>query len=694
MLLKHLTDDNKRLNMNGVTQLQNLIGDVLRAVSQLKPEAKLVGSTVQDMSTAIQKLAPVDPVLIKRLSDNMKDLSSKLSSLASEIGSIASEQTLLNSLWFKQISERHEDVAPAHKETFGWVFEPSSPTKFENWVRSQNGVYWIMGKPGSGKSTMMKFLLSDRRTKKALESWADNKRLIAAKFFFWHAGNDMQKSQIGLFQSLLFEILRQCPDLIRTVCASKTETFRPFARELEPWTLLELRQAISELKKQSGVTARFCFFIDGLDEYAGEAIDIVNVLESLRSWPEIKLCISSRPWNEFVEAFGRSSDPQLALEDLTRDDIRIYVRDTLEENSRFKALRARDDRSQELVLEIVDKARGVFLWVFLVVRSLLKGLTNADRIVDLQKKLRGFPDTLEEFFRHMLDSVDNDYQEQTAQMFKIALEAGEPLSLMTYSFLDEEDLDLLITTPIKPLTTSDVLSRQEDMKKRLNARCKGLLEVVSARATTGDIITDGFYASKVDFLHRTAYDFVVNTEDVRKMIAKNLKPDFEPKIRICKALFAQAQALNSRSHRKYHSTILKDLTKQLVNRARNLEEETSVPQVSILDELGKIASKRIWKKDKFGFMHFLVGNFLFLYVDASLERNPQLVQYNGAPLLLSALGWPEMGGYFDVRNERMVEILLHHGASPNQTFEDSTVWGHFLLGILPWRITESGGLIT
>lgn len=104
--------------MNGVTQLQNLIGDVLRAVSQLKPEAKLVDSTVQDMSTAIQKLAPVDAVLIKRLSDNMKDLSSKLSSLASEIRSVVSEQTLLNSLWFKQISERHEDVAPAHKETF------------------------------------------------------------------------------------------------------------------------------------------------------------------------------------------------------------------------------------------------------------------------------------------------------------------------------------------------------------------------------------------------------------------------------------------------------------------------------------------------------------------------------------------------------------------------------------------------
>jgi hypothetical protein len=48
--------------------------------------------------------------------------------------------------------------------------------------------------------------------------------------------------------------------------------------------------------------------------------------------------------------------PQLALEDLTRDDIRIYVRDAPEENSRFKALRARDDRGQELVLEIVDKA--------------------------------------------------------------------------------------------------------------------------------------------------------------------------------------------------------------------------------------------------------------------------------------------------------------------------------------------------
>ena len=95
--------------------------------------------------------------------------------------------------------------------------------------------------------------------------------------------------------------------------------------------------------------ARFCFFIDGLDEYDGDPDHIVDVLESLRSWPDIKLCISSRPWNELVDAFGRPSDPQLALEDLTREDIQIYIWHTLENNSHFVKLKAQDARTQNLV---------------------------------------------------------------------------------------------------------------------------------------------------------------------------------------------------------------------------------------------------------------------------------------------------------------------------------------------------------
>ena len=47
-----------------------------------------------------------------------------------------------------------------------------------------------------------------------------------------------------------------------------------------------------------------------------------------------------------------------------------------------------DRRCDELIEEIVFLARGVFLWVFLVTRSLRWGLTNADDMVDLRARLR------------------------------------------------------------------------------------------------------------------------------------------------------------------------------------------------------------------------------------------------------------------------------------------------------------------
>ena len=282
----------------------------------------------------------------------------------------------------------------------------------------------------------MKFLVNHPDTAKLSKEWARSKTLIVAKFFFWNAGTTIQKSQEGLFRSLLYEILHQCPDLIRTVCTSKAQTFRPFVKDFEPWTQQELWHATGQLKQHSGVDVQFCFFIDGLDEYDGDSANLIDVLESLRSWPDIKLCVSSRPWNEFIDTFGGTSDAHFAVEDLTREDIRTYVRETLERNKHFRKLSAKDSRrSKDLVQEVVEKARGVFFWVFLVVKSLLTGLVNNDRIKDLQMRLHEFPNTLEQFFNHIFESIDV----QTAQAVMFALEAAEPLMLLTHSLLDEED---------------------------------------------------------------------------------------------------------------------------------------------------------------------------------------------------------------------------------------------------------------
>lgn len=97
-------------------------------------------------------------------------------------------------------------------------------------------------------------------------------------------------------------------------------------------------------------------------------------------------------------SFGVNNTWKLQVHEHTESDIRKYVQDTLGNDAKFQDWRKTDDRCPDLVNEIVANAEGVFLWVFLVLRSLLEGLTNADRIIDLQRRLEEIPRDLDRYF--------------------------------------------------------------------------------------------------------------------------------------------------------------------------------------------------------------------------------------------------------------------------------------------------------
>lgn len=95
---------------------------------------------------------------------DLKDVSDRLRLLTTNIESTALENWVLASLTFDQIQYRQETVAIAHQKTFGWALDPLSPTKLEPWLRTGSGIYWIKGKAGSGKSTLMKYLITHPST--------------------------------------------------------------------------------------------------------------------------------------------------------------------------------------------------------------------------------------------------------------------------------------------------------------------------------------------------------------------------------------------------------------------------------------------------------------------------------------------------------------------------------------------------
>ncbi|KAL5348786.1 hypothetical protein ACLOAV_006208 [Pseudogymnoascus australis] len=80
---------------------------------------------------------------------------------------------------------RHQVISKEHAKTFQWIYEPTSSdskpwTNFVHWLEEDHGLYWITGKPGSGKSTLMKFISAYPNTRKHLQTWAGGRKLVTA----------------------------------------------------------------------------------------------------------------------------------------------------------------------------------------------------------------------------------------------------------------------------------------------------------------------------------------------------------------------------------------------------------------------------------------------------------------------------------------------------------------------------------
>lgn len=123
-----------------------------------------------------------------------------------------SADIVLNSLSFRSKTERQQGVVEAHRRTFDLIFQRNRHKdvrwdSFVDWLESGDGLYWITGKAGSGKSTLMKYIFNNPKRERYLSTWAGSSTLCTAEFYFWSAGTALQKSEVGLLRSILGTIL-------------------------------------------------------------------------------------------------------------------------------------------------------------------------------------------------------------------------------------------------------------------------------------------------------------------------------------------------------------------------------------------------------------------------------------------------------------------------------------------------------
>ncbi|KAI1169623.1 hypothetical protein F4777DRAFT_572416 [Nemania sp. FL0916] len=253
-----------------------------------------------------------------------KDFSSSLSAGAQREHDDYNKKLLLRSLTFPDLKERYDGISEAHQRTFAWILkedEPEGkkgPDTFSTWLMSNNPLYWITGKPGSGKSTLMKYISMDQGLKRHLAVWRGNKAVYIGRFFFWNSGTALQMSRMGLLRSLLYQILSDCPDMIPHTFEDRWEYQELFGYNGWAWSWSELSNGLFSIV--SDENKMFFFLIDGLDECDGDSQDLANFFLGITSnRKNVKVCVSSRPWLVFEDAF--QSRPSLQIQDLTLEDV-------------------------------------------------------------------------------------------------------------------------------------------------------------------------------------------------------------------------------------------------------------------------------------------------------------------------------------------------------------------------------------
>ncbi|RSL59898.1 hypothetical protein CEP54_007009 [Fusarium duplospermum] len=435
---------------------------------------------------------------------------------------------ITDSLKFRDIRSREDAIPEAYQQTFSWVFERKVEARersqpwscFPTWLRDKtNEPYWITGKPGSGKSTLLKFILQHPQLRGELESWSGKLPLLTVSYYAWNAGSDWQKSRQGLIRTLLFQSLKLNPALVPWVAPRRWSLLRISREAVEQpkWEMWELEESLRHLLGECGKTMALALFIDGLDEFQVEPVKIKEqILDPLRviySQQGTKVCMASREWSEFDDVLHRH--PKLRMQDLTFPDMKHYAMSRMEATRGFLELQfIFPNETEVLMKELLEKANGVFLWLTLVVKSLLHAASQGRGLHHLQALLNALPSNIADLYSSIWNNIEDDIVSDSSTLLAIVRAAHEPPDALTVWLADNS---LPLTFDVESVLARDGARSGIDdiIKRRLSSNTRGILEMSSSGI--------------VDFLHRTARDWAA-TPEVWARINLTIPQDFDPNL--------------------------------------------------------------------------------------------------------------------------------------------------------------------
>ncbi|KAK8007734.1 hypothetical protein PG989_001724 [Apiospora arundinis] len=375
-------------------------------------------------------------------------------------------RALLESLRFAQMDARRVSIKKAHGKTCRWFLKDPEYLQWSKHGGTHNpgGFLWIKGKPGAGKSTLMKLLLTQTQR-------AQPKSTL--HFFFNARGSELEKTTLGLYRSLLLQLLEMHTNLQGVLDKVPADHHQ--------WSVELLTELFDEAVEGLGEACVVCL-IDALDECPEKEVrEMITHLSGLcDTVNRLHICFASRHYPHITINKGRS----IILEDKEEhgQDISNYVGSAL----RIGTGKTVDDIKSDLQ----EKSSGVFMWVVLVV-DILNREWDAGRKHGLRKRLQQIPGDLHTLFHDIL-TRDTNNGPGLLLCIQWVLFAKQPLT--------PKQLYFAILSGVEPESLVECHSEEitnDDIAKFVLHNSKGLAESTKSKLPT------------IQFIHESVRDFLL-----------------------------------------------------------------------------------------------------------------------------------------------------------------------------------------
>lgn len=370
----------------------------------------------------------------------------------------------------------------AKEETFEWVWT----SEFKTWLESSSPLFWISGKPASGKSTLMEHLSSDGKALEFLHSSINKEWTVIYHFFDFRAGNQVRNNLDGFLRSLILQLCLSLPECKEQVALHFKNS--AWNDQIKHWPSAELHSALDVALRAA--SSPIFLLVDGLDEFEGDGFQLCRVIRRIAS-PRLKVCVASRPDPPYPDAFRDVSS--IRMDRLNESGISSFTNDIMMEFWRPTDTIHRQ-KILDLSQEITARAQGVFLWARFAVTEVLHGQTRGEELEELQERLDGVPSELKDIYTRIFRRMTAEEKEFTSRVLVLVIHGMRTLTIQ----------EVFVAMSINLVSQSLSLPKRPnyaDFCKKMLVSTGGILEIFGRKRKQEPV--EMFSSQRVHLIHRT-----------------------------------------------------------------------------------------------------------------------------------------------------------------------------------------------